>query len=753
MVPQADGMVVVPSYPRALAAGGAALFLLAAGCGLTSVNSRLPAARIAALQGAVLTGPVGQALPDQIAVQAFGSDEQPLPGVEITFTASNGGSASPTSAATDANGIARTRWTLGPTAGSQQLTVTAPGGVTATVTATATAGRPASVAIVAGTNQTAGIGAAVPNPPGVRVTDAGGNPVPQVVVSFTVQSGGGTVTGALQLTNAQGTATAGSWILGPLQGTQQLLARVEESGVANNPVLFTATATIPGGSQLIIVAGNNQQAQVGHLVAAAPSVEVRTAGGAGIGGIPVTFAVVTGGGSVIGAQQVTDPNGRATVGGWVLGGSPGTNTLTASAAGIANSPVSFTATAVLPAGTQIAKVAGDNQQAGVGRLVPIAPAVVVRDAANLPVPGVIVTFAVGSGGGSVVGASQVTDANGRAAVGGWFLGPLPGPNTLTASAPGIPAVTFAATGAAGQAAAMVAVSATSQSAPAGTAVADPPSVLVRDAQGTPVPGVAVTFTVAAGGGTVTGSPATTNASGVATLTSWVLGTAVGLNTVTATSPGLPSVTFNATGLAGQPATVIAFNGNNQAAVQGTAVAVQPSVKVTDANGNPVPGVAVSFAIGTGGGGATGVNQNTDALGLATVGSWILGSGTPNTLVATVNAAAVTGNPVTFTAQSATQIGIASAPAGPVTLGASFTITAQLRNGLGTAVALAGIPLTIAINSGAGTLNGTLIVLTDATGLATFAGINLTGGGGGDRTFTVTGTGLAAGVTGPILFNP
>src|SRR2546426_2389164 len=41
-----------------------------------------------------------------------------------------------------------------------------------------------------------------------------------------------------------------------------------------------------------------------------------------------------------------------------------------------------------------------------------------------------------------------------------------------------------------------------QSAPAGTAVATPPAVLVRDQHGNPVQGVSVTFGVAAGGGSV-----------------------------------------------------------------------------------------------------------------------------------------------------------------------------------------------------------------------------------------------------------
>src|SRR5205807_2145864 len=91
-------------------------------------------------------------------------------------------------------------------------------------------------------------------------------------------------------------------------------------------------------------------------------------------------------------------------------------------------------------------------------------------------------------------------------------------NTLTAtsgSLSGSP-VTFTATGTAGAAATIAANSPTSQSASAGTAVTSPPSVIVKDANGNPVAEVAVTFTPAAGSGSVTGGTQTTNGSGIAT---------------------------------------------------------------------------------------------------------------------------------------------------------------------------------------------------------------------------------------------
>jgi hypothetical protein len=86
-------------------------------------------------------------------------------------------------------------------------------------------------------------------------------------------------------------------------------------------------------------------------------------------------------------------------------------------------------------------------------------------------------------------------------------------------------------------------------APPGTQVTNPPSVLLSDQKGAPVAGVVVTFTVTSGGGTVTGATATSNASGVATVGSWTLGTAAGSNTLSAQSGSLPAVTFSVCGTA------------------------------------------------------------------------------------------------------------------------------------------------------------------------------------------------------------
>jgi hypothetical protein len=94
--------------------------------------------------------------------------------------------------------------------------------------------------------------------------------------------------------------------------------------------------------------------------------------------------------------------------------------------------------------------------------------------------------------------------------------------------------------------ALVAASPTTLTGVAATAVTEVPSVRVTDQSGQPMAGVAVTFQVLSGGGSVTGGSATTNASGVATVGSWTLGATPGANTMSATAAGLTPVVFTAT---------------------------------------------------------------------------------------------------------------------------------------------------------------------------------------------------------------
>jgi uncharacterized protein YjdB/lysophospholipase L1-like esterase len=222
---------------------------------------------------------------------------------------------------------------------------------------------------------------------------------------------------------------------------------------------------------------------------------------------------------------------------------PGEATITATSEG---KSASSRITIVSGPAASIVPQSGDGQIAPLSEPVPTPPSIKVLDNENVPVKGVTVTFAVTSGGGTVTGAEAVTNIDGIAAPASWTLGPLPGANTLSATSgvlTGSP-VTFTANGVPAPSA-MTIEAGNGQSVFAATAVPVPPSVKILDSKGRTVPGVTVTFTVQSGGGSITGGSQVTNAQGIATVGSWVLG--LGSNTLVATAPVVAPVTFTATG--------------------------------------------------------------------------------------------------------------------------------------------------------------------------------------------------------------
>ncbi|MBA3340629.1 MAG: hypothetical protein H0T48_02210 [Gemmatimonadaceae bacterium] len=178
-----------------------------------------------------------------------------------------------------------------------------------------------------------------------------------------------------------------------------------------------------------------------------------------------------------------------------------------------------------------------------GAVVAPPPSVIVKDQNGSPMGGATVTFAVVSGGGSVSEATVTTNASGIATVGSWTLGPVTGANVLNATSGTLNGVAFTATSTAGAAASLARNAGDNQTGAAGSVVAIPPSVLVKDANGNPKSDVSVTFAVVSGGGSITGATAVTNAAGVAIVGSWTLGNSPGVNSLSATVTGLPSVTF------------------------------------------------------------------------------------------------------------------------------------------------------------------------------------------------------------------
>jgi hypothetical protein len=335
------------------AANGTAQVIATSGsaAGHADVTVAQAAAQVSAASGGGQSGTVGQALAAPLVVLVNDAGAHPAAGITVAFAVtSGGGSVGTPTATTDATGHAQTTWTLGTASGSQSVNATVAGasGSPVTFTATAASSAAASVTKLAGDNQSYVAGQAVPTAPSVSVKDQFNNPAVGVAVTFAVTAGGGSVTGASQTTNASGVATVGSWSLGP-SGTQTLTATVAGSGVTGNPATFTATVVVAGApASVAVLAGNNLLGLVGYATNVRPAVRVADAGNLPVSGVPVTFAVASGGGSATGLTTSTNGAGIAQVGSWTLGASAGVNTMTATTtgSGIAGNPVTFADTAL-----------------------------------------------------------------------------------------------------------------------------------------------------------------------------------------------------------------------------------------------------------------------------------------------------------------------------------------------------------------------------------------------------------------------
>jgi protocatechuate 3,4-dioxygenase beta subunit len=235
----------------------------------------------------------------------------------------------------------------------------------------------------------------------------------------------------------------------------------------------------------------------------------------------------------------------------------------------------------------------------------------VLDADGQPVQGASVAFSLGAGtygaGATFVGggaqATAITDSSGHATSPSFIANGVAGPFLATASAEGISEpVTYSLHNVAVKTTLATTTRAT-QTATVDTSYARPLQATVLGADGRPVEGASVTFSLGssasgpgatfAGGGTQ--ATELTNASGLATSPRLQAGTTAGRFTATATTAGvIDPVTFSLRNVAGKPATIVAGVAASESTPAGSRFPVWLAVTVSDANDNPVPGAQVTF---------------------------------------------------------------------------------------------------------------------------------------------------------------
>ena len=255
---------------------------------------------------------------------------------------------------------------------------------------------------------------------------------------------------------------------------------------------------------------------------------------------------------------------------------------------------------------------------------------------NAPTSGASGTFATTNAAAVTV----YTNNSGAATAPAFTANDLPGTYSVVATSSAVAgSAQFSLTNSdAGIPATIVASQGSGQSAATGVGFTLPLTATVTDAQGLPVAGASVTFSVTPGStgasasfvGSGSSVSETTNSYGVATTPVLTAGSAAGSFSVIGSVRGLNStVTFSLAVTAGTPYTLTLGAGASQSAAVGTSFAVPLAVTVTDSHGNPVPGVGVTFtapasgASGTfGPGDGRSVQVSTDSKGIAVAPTFV-----------------------------------------------------------------------------------------------------------------------------------
>lgn len=520
-------------------------------------------------------------------------------------------------------------------------------------------------------------------------------------------------------TNGAGTALA-------LRGAARVVATLLNPGADTATVLVALRA-----SAIAVQGGNNQTAITGALLPQPVAVRVTAADGVPVAGVSVGFAA-NNGGLAGAANVVTDANGVAATT-WRLGALVGAQTLTATAAGLTGSPVTFSATALVGAPTQLAVVqqpTGTNAVSALGTVI-----VEARDAGGALATGftgpVTIALANNPGGATLGGVTTQNAVAGVATFPGLVVN-RPGTGyTLTVTSGALTAATTSGFSIVAGPATALAFS-VQPPALAGVLNVLAPAVVVAgvDAAGNVAPSFTGTVSMALannpGGATLGGATTSVPALGLATFAALTLDQ-IGVGyTLTATATGLTAATSAAFTVG---ASVNAWT--NVAGGTWSTAANWSLGRVPVASDSVVIAAAGTYT----------VTLDTDFSGAyVTVG----GAGSAPTLSGVARTLTTTGG--LTSAAGATVVMRSSVVNGPVRLAGTLTLEGTTTvNGAVTTSSTATLRV-----QGSGTAGNTLATLVG--GFTNTGAIELTHGGGGSgqsASLEVTGGPLVNEATGTI----
>jgi len=352
--------------------GGLAVAVLA-GTGAAAVSAVPAAAAASACSSFGITPAAGSGQTAKVntafatALQALvcspGTSSQPVPNVQVTFSApasgpggvfQNSGTSSIT-VTTDQNGLATAgTFVANSTPGSYNVTATSPytsSGQAMFALTNTTSGVATTITPTAGNNQSATVGQPYAAPLSVSLVDANGNPIPAASVTFTIVPGAAASGGpgapsatwstggaaATVTSNSSGVATSPNLTAGAFAGGFTVVA--SNQGVN---ATFNETNLAAAPNAVAISAGGSQATPIGTAFPVAFTVTVTDANKNPVPSAPVTFGAPASGatgtfsGGASSAVVNTDANGVAAAPTFTANGTTGGYIVTASTPGVSS---------------------------------------------------------------------------------------------------------------------------------------------------------------------------------------------------------------------------------------------------------------------------------------------------------------------------------------------------------------------------------------------------------------------------------
>ena len=380
--------------------------------GYLPISVVMTAAHLELVAGSGQRALAGRQLAQPIVVRATNRRGEPAPNKVVTFRTTDGAArVQPDTARTDADGRARTMWTLADFPGRQTLLINVENLDSATTVVAESEPVAANTRVIAlADTLQARVGTSLSDSIAVRVTDSTGRGLGDVPVQWTALDGG-----TIEVVDARTDSTGHSrirWTLGSKVGVQRVRAQVGSTaaGRAIAPVVLSARALAGGAADVVVVSGDRQTAPAGSPLKKAIVVRVVDSLGNGVSNIPLVLSLSAG--TVPDTIPRTDSTGAAQIR-WTMGRSATAHSLAVHVEGIRKLlKVSAVSAPASPANLSFDDAPAEKSAGAKTRAKRLYA--LVTDVYGNPVPDAPVTFS--SKSGIVTPARAVTDTKGRVLV-------------------------------------------------------------------------------------------------------------------------------------------------------------------------------------------------------------------------------------------------------------------------------------------------------------------------------------------------